>query len=233
MVIQGRRESGRILVEHPECGVVARDHGLEGEVSPHRKGGRVGAHGEPVADRHKPDLRGVKLVDQCHVAEYRRIAHVVDGLLARSPHDNPVGLAERHGDTRLPHPGRMVGAHQRHLEAAGVDGAPRVHRVEPLEALRGQPHAEVVIGDHRGAGALGDRQRVPDMVAMAMRDQHMRGSGRRRFRIAHKGGIPCEEGIDQDNGLGKFQPEGGMSEPGDLHGRPLSLTTGGGRVGER
>src|SRR5215472_13870560 len=64
----------------------------------------------------------------------------------------------------------MVGAHQRHLEAALVGGAAGVHGVEFLQALAGKPHAQIVIGDDRRAGRGRDVERIAHLMAAALSD---------------------------------------------------------------
>ena len=51
---------------------------LEEALAGERRGLRP--HGEAVPDRHEADRRPIDLVDQPHVGEDRRVAHMVDGL---------------------------------------------------------------------------------------------------------------------------------------------------------
>src|SRR6185312_11818192 len=112
----------------------------------------------------------------------------------------------------------MVGAHQRDREAALVGGAAGVHRIELLQPLGGQPHAQVVVGDHGRTGLLGDVERVAHVVAVAMR-QHDMGNALDGGRlVGHERRIAGEERVDQHGGLAEVEAEGGVAVPGDLHG---------------
>jgi hypothetical protein len=91
----------------------------------------------------------------------------------------------------------MIGAHQGDGKAALVGGAAGVHGIEFPQALAGEPHAEVVIGHHGGAGRLGDREGVSDMVGTSV-GQHDTGDALdRRLLVRDEGRISGEEGIDQ------------------------------------
>jgi hypothetical protein len=87
-----------------------------------------------------------------------------------------------------------------------------------------EPHAQVVIGDDRSAGRLGDRKGVAHMIAVAVGQDDVGDALGRRLLVRDEGGIAGEERIDQHGVAGEIEPEGGVAEPGDLHdGHPLRV----------
>ena len=77
-------------------------------------------------------------------------------------------------------------------------------------ALLACPIADLIGGDDRRVVRLGDRNRVADMVLMAVRQRHMGArdvrSGCRRRRIA------CQKRIDDDTGIGGLNQAGTVSQ---------------------
>ena len=123
--------------------VAGQDH-LEVEELLAGEGGRPGAHGEAVADRHDADVGLVELGDQRHAAEHVGVAHVIERLALLGADDDAVGIAEvdvlRGGVQRID---------ERQLEIGGGDGAAGVHRLELLRALRFHVHGELEVGKQR------------------------------------------------------------------------------------
>ena len=88
----------------------------------------------------------LQLGDQGHVAENIRITHVIDGRLARRLDDDARRRAEGEVHIRLHHAGGMIGAHHGDAEAALIGGAAEIHRIEVLDTLFGQIHAQFETG---------------------------------------------------------------------------------------
>ncbi|MDR6759015.1 hypothetical protein J2Y48_004325 [Mycoplana sp. BE70] len=80
-----------------------------------------------------------------------------------------------------------------------MNGAAGVAGLKLPNTLRAEPGSKVGIRQDRGAGLLGDLDRVADVVAVAVREQDMRQAGGRvpagRFV---KGRVAGEKRIDQD-----------------------------------
>jgi hypothetical protein len=155
--------------------------------------------------------------NEAHVPEDIRVAHVIDCGLARGLDDDAIGVAEREGDACLQEPRGMIGPHERHREAALVRRAARVHGVEGLQALRGEPHAHFEVRHDLGAGRLRYLQGVTDVVAMPMRDEDVRDALDGLIPAPPEGRIVGEEGVDQDDVVGEVEAKCTVSEPGDLH----------------
>src|SRR6516162_4356575 len=117
----------------------------------------------------------------------------------------------------------MVGAHQRNRKATEVGRAAAVHWIEVLQALRNEPHAEVVIRRYRRAARPGDVERVTDMIAVAMGEHDMFDAFTGGRFVGDESGITGKERIDQDRVAGKVEAKSGETVPGDLHGGTLSL----------
>jgi hypothetical protein len=113
----------------------------------------------------------------------------------------------------------MVGPDEGHREAVLIRRAARVHRIEALQALRREPRADLEIGDHLGAGPLGDREGIADMVAMPVGDQDVGRPLDELVAVALEGGVAGEERIDQNALVGEVEAKGGVAEPGDPHER--------------
>src|SRR5215831_6350731 len=117
----------------------------------------------------------------------------------------------------------MVGAHQRNRKTAEIRRAAAIHWIEVLQALRNEPHAEIVIRRDRGAGRLGNVEGVADMIAVAMSEHDMFDPFAGGRFVGNESGIAGEEWIDQDCVAGKVEAKGGVTIPSDLHGGTLRL----------
>ena len=69
-----------------------------------------------------------------------------------------------------------------------------------LDSLLAEPFADLVIGDHRGAGAIGDRGGVGHVVEVAVRDENEIGLN--RVGLDRRRGRIVQERIDQDRAAG-------------------------------
>ena len=176
-----------------------------------------GLHGEAIADRDHRDFRLMDLRNQRHIREDIGVAHVIDGGLACGLYDDAARIAEidRHavGDVA----GGMVGANERHREAALVRGATRVHRVEFLQALGREPHAEIIVGDDRSPRRGRNVERIAHMVAVAVSEHDVGHAFDGCGLVRDEGRIAGEERIDQDCLAGEVESKGGVAIPGDLH----------------
>src|SRR5215813_12523526 len=117
----------------------------------------------------------------------------------------------------------MVGAHQRNRKTAEIRRAAAIHWIEVLQALRNEPHAEIVIRRDRGAGRLGNVEGVVDMIAVAVSEHDMFDPFAGGRFVGNESGIAGEEWIDQDCVAGKVEAKGGVTIPSDLHGGTLRL----------
>jgi len=106
----------------------------------------------------------------------------------------------------------------RDAKAVELGSAARVHRIEFLKPPGDEPHAEVIISGDGRTGRFGDVERVAHVVAMAVGEHDMGNTLDGGFPIRDESRVPGEERIDQHGTAGKVETEGGMSEPGDLHG---------------
>ena len=71
---------------------------------------------------------------------------------------------------------------------------PRFHRIEVLDTLFGQIHAQFETGDDLRPRALRNARGIADMVAMAMGDQDVGGAVARLLDIALESGMPVKKG---------------------------------------
>src|SRR5262249_57742083 len=67
-------------------------------------------------------------------------------------------------------------------------------------------------------GAIGDIDRVADVVAMTMREHDMRDPFDRCPLVGIERRVAGEERIDQNGCALEIEPKGGVPVPGDLHG---------------
>lgn len=79
---------------------MARDRGVEFEITLAGKSRHGTAHGKAVADRHNADNRLVQFLDERHIGEDIRIAHVIERGLVVEMEDEAVGVAQS-GKRRL------------------------------------------------------------------------------------------------------------------------------------
>jgi hypothetical protein len=90
-----------------------------------------------------------------------------------------------------------------------------------------EPHAEIVIGGHRGAVGLRNIERIADMIAVPVGQHDMRHALDRCGSVGDEGRIAGEKRIDQDRMAGKIQSKRGVTVPGDLHDGTLRLPEAG------
>ena len=121
------------LIDDGKSPVVAGDHRLELKEALAGERRRLGPHGEAVADRHDADLRPVDLIDEAHVGEDRRVAHMVNGLALARGDDEAGAGTEINRATLEEHAGGMPGRHEGKVEilvmlhAAGIGGVDLLH----------------------------------------------------------------------------------------------------------
>src|SRR5215467_10370491 len=159
---------GRRAVESREGAEVHRDHGLHAEQL-HRLCGPPGTHRVEVAHRQEGNLGLVQLFDERHVAEHVGIAREVD-LEAVFELDDVAHWFPGRGTVRR---GREVfGVHHREADPVDLHGAALAEGDHILDALLGQPGADLERGQHLRVGRLGYLHRVRHVVAVAVSDQH-------------------------------------------------------------
>ena len=167
----------------------------------------VGAHRVVVADRQDGQVDPL-LADQPHVAEQAGVGGVVDLLAVLEVEEEAARVAAvaAVGQHRAVEGERQLDAAEREVEAAAV-----LLAVDLGQPLLLRATGDLVVGDHRRAGALGDGDGVADVVAVAVRDEdevglHLVGRGRRR-RVAG------EEGVDQETMAVGLDQQAGMAQP--------------------
>src|SRR5271157_3832033 len=121
----------------------------------------------------------------------------------------------------------MVGAHQRNRKTTEIRRAAAIHWIEVLQALRNEPHAEIVIRRHCRAVRPGDVERVADMIPVAVGEHDMFDAFAGGRFVGDESEIAGEKWIDQDRMAGKVEAKGGVTVPGDLDGGTLSLRDSG------
>ena len=108
----------------------------------------------------------------------------------------------------------MEGQGQLDPDPAGEgEAAPMLKAVDlgqPAGSLL-QPVADLVVGKHRGPRALGDRHRVADVIAVAVRDQDQ--VGRDLLGLGRRLGVSRQERIDQHVLAVAVEQQAGMTEP--------------------
>jgi hypothetical protein len=83
-----------------------------------------------------------------------------------------------------------------------------------LHALCREPIGDLVVANNHGAGALGNRDAIAHVVAVSMTDEDV-------IRLDHvgfdgRGGVSRQERIDNDFVPICFQPQSGMTIPGQF-----------------
>src|SRR5439155_18339973 len=177
-----------------------------------RDAGLLRAHREVVADRQAGDVRPVDAADQLHVAEHAGVADEIDGLsvleadhdAARLPEVRPVGRAR--GVERV---------HERVTDPVDLLGAALVEAGYLADRcpLGPEPALQLDLGDDLRSVLLGERDRVADMVDVAVRDNdHVDVLGVALGLGAR--GVAVQERIDVDAlALGAVKPKSCVSEP--------------------
>src|SRR5690606_40658425 len=102
-------------------------------------------------------------------------------------------------------------------EAAAIHRSAVVAGIHLLDPLVRKIGADFGIGDQHGAGLFQDIEGIADMIAMAVREQHVRDTFGGSFPSAVPGGISRKKRIDEDSGIASLDPEGRMSVPGYFH----------------
>ena len=80
-----------------------------------------------------------------------------------------------------------------------------------MHALLLQPLADLVVGDDRRAGALGDGDGVADVVAVAVRDQDE--VGRHLVRLGRRRRVAGQERVDEQVLAVALDQQAGMAQP--------------------
>ncbi len=172
--------------------------------------GVVWAHRVVVADWQYRQVEPF-FADERHITEKARVGRII----------NPGSVGERHNEAARvaavgPIRKRRAVECQGQLDAdaaAECEAAPMLKAVNLLQPARVllKPRADLEVGKDRRAGALGDRNRIANVVTMTVRDQDQVGlnliGGLRRL------GIPRQKRVDQYLLAAAFQQEAGMTEP--------------------
>ena len=114
----------------------------------------------------------------------------------------------------------MLRVHEGAGEVAVVDGAARVGRIYRLHTARVQMHGNLKDRYQRRARLLADRNRIADMIVMAVGQHHMGhpfGDLIDRQPGCLERPVARQKRIDQDDAVACFNAECGMSIPGDFH----------------
>ena len=94
-----------------------------------------------------------------------------------------------------------------------LESAADVLGVSLLDALFVQPPGNFGVADGGRAGALGDRHRVADVVAVPVGDEDV--IRRDLLRLDRGSRVAAEERVDQQLETAGLKPEGGVSVPGE------------------
>ena len=168
------------------------------------------AHGVVVTNGQDCQIDAL-FADQAHIAEQTRIAGHVDFPAAVGGQQKAGRIAAVGAIGQ----GRTVQRQGQFQIAEGVfEAAAQVLGMRLLHALAGEPVDNLKVADHRGAGALGDADRIADMVAVPVRDED-------KVRLNLVGPdagnrVAGEEWVDQDFKPAGLQAEGSMSIPGEF-----------------
>jgi hypothetical protein len=159
-------------------------------------------------------------VDQRHVGENVRVAHVIQGLTAFGRDYETARVPEIDGPPIYHVRGRMQGLHEGEVEVALRDHTAGVSRIGLLHPMARQVARKLMHRNERAAGFLADPDRVADVILMAVSQGHMSHSLR---HIAEgdigllKGGIARQKRIDQDAAFAGLHAKAGMAEPRNFH----------------
>jgi hypothetical protein len=200
---------------------MAGDHPLELEVALAGKSRGFRPHGEAVPDRHDADVGAIDLVDQPHVGEDRRVAHMVNRLALARGNDEPTTGAEIDRAPLVEHAGGMPGRHEGEVEVRVRLRAAGIAWIDLLHAQTRHMHGKLIDGDERYRRLLANGDGVAGVILMAMGQRHV---GHAFCHLPHRvarileGRVSGEERIDQDARFARIDAEAGMAEPGDLHG---------------
>src|ERR1700730_6017938 len=100
-----------------------------------------------------------------------------------------------------------------HAERAAIDRAASVARVDVFRALCVQMHADFETRDDLRARFLGNLSGIADMIVVTVGEHNVGRSLGRLFSTARKFRVAAQEWIDENDGSGQFDAEGGMTEP--------------------
>ena len=104
-----------------------------------------------------------------------------------------------------------------HGEPAAIQRAAVIARIDLGHTLPAQKAAKLRIGNNGRAARLGNRDRVADMIIMAMREQDVGDITGNILPALVPGSIPGQEGIDKNAGAAGFDLEGRMPIPRQFH----------------
>ncbi len=182
-----------------------------------RLGGPGRAHGVEVADRQERNVEPAQLGYERHVAEHVGVTREVDREAVLELDDQAACLAAVDHPAVVRDPTRVLRMDEQHLDAVDVHGAALVGGDDlfPVDALRAEPGADLMVGDYRRLGVARDLEAVVDVVEMTMRDEHQVApidglQVLRSHRVVH------DPGVDQDllaSGAASFP--GSVTNPGE------------------
>ena len=173
-----------------------------------RAHGILDAHGEIVADRHQHHVD--PSFEQLHLHRQRGIAGMVDGLSADGQDQSA-----RRGRVRAVVAGHRAAVkrrHELHLAPWELVRAPDVHPMH-RGPLGGAEFGQLVSRDDGRPVLLGDRNGIPEMIAVAVREQDGVDLGK-LVRSEVGCGVAAEEGVDQDATAIRLDQETGVAVKG-------------------
>ena len=207
-----RREGVVVHRDHrPGADELGRDHGV------------VAIHRVVAADRQQRDVDRVALGDQLHVAEQAGVAGVVDGdaadvdQQARRRCRVTIPCSALKGDSSEPAIVFVCQAGTSLIQPQSNSTVPpRLGSLTAVDALAFEPLGDLDDRDAVGAGALRDRDRVGDVVDVAVADRDVGRldllGGGDRGRV-----VGLQERVDQDGRLPLAELEARLAVELDLH----------------
>jgi hypothetical protein len=168
----------------------------------------VRPHGVVVPDGQRRQVDAL-LTDEAHIAKEPGVGSQIDLLALRRRQQEARGVTAVRAirQHRAVQRWRQFEVAERELMAAAD-----VQRVGS-EALALQPGDDLGIADHEGAGALGDGNGIPEVIAVAVRDENVIGLDLLRLAAGQR--VVGEIGIDQQRLAAAHDLKGGMPQPGD------------------
>ena len=182
--------------------------------------GGLGPHRVAVADGHDPDLRLVQLVDERHVREDIRIAHMVERLSPLGGDHEPARIAEIDGPSIHHIRGRMERLHESQVEVLVRQQTARVARIDLVDPVAGEIGGEFVHREQRGPRFLANLDAIAEVIFMTVGQRHM---GRTVDDVdfgnacLFEGGIAGQKRIDQDAACAQLNTKTRMAKPRNLH----------------
>jgi hypothetical protein len=110
----------------------------------------------------------------------------------------------------------VLGHGEAHAAVPHVRFTPDVHGHGVLDAFRCVPVADLRIAHQHGASAFQNSPCIEDMVAVAVREQHVRGGHFVHFD-AFGHGIAADERVDEQLKPCDFNAHGAVSVPREFH----------------